>query len=74
MATTKGCRTRTSCRACCLLVLLLWTESSVQLFDDLIDHDFGTDRALMRKVEAEVDRCLSHFCFQVACLAKSALD
>ena len=50
MATAKGCCARTSCRACCLLVLLLGTESSVQLFDDLIDHDFGTDRALMRKV------------------------
>lgn len=74
MATAKGCCARTSCRACCLLVLLLGTESSVQLFDDLIDHDFGTDRALMRKVEAEVDRCLSHFCFQVARLADSVLD
>ena len=28
----------------------------------------------MRKVEAEVDRGLSHFCFQVACLADSVFD
>lgn len=44
----------------CLLTVLgrllfLRFQRLHKLFNDLVDHDFGADRALMRQVEAEVD-------------------
>jgi len=38
-------------------------KHSTKLLNYLFDHDFWSDRALMRQVEAEVDGGFSHFCF-----------
>lgn len=63
MAATKAvCRTAIglSCRS-----ISLRLECFAQLFHHLGDHDLRADRALMRQVEAEIDRGLAHFSFQI---------
>lgn len=40
----------------------------------MIDHDLWSDRALVRKVEAEVDRGFPHFGLQITCLGYDVLD
>ena len=66
MATTEGCCGDGS-------LPCGWSKRLLKFLNHLVNHDLRANRALMGKIETEINRGFSNFSFQVTCLSNGIL-